>query len=255
MKRLLDWRLLTALLVFAFGMTVASCGEEDEIKPDTEQGTDGSTEGDSENESGENDPSGGGQSTPDYAVDLGLPSGTLWADRNVGAESPEDYGDYFAWGETAPKDIWGWSTYKWCNGDNFSLTKYCPNKTYGFNEFHDGKTILDPEDDAATVNMGSRWRMPTEMEIKELKDNCSWAWVSQNDVFGRKVTGPNGNSIFLPAAGYNTSEEASKYGYYWSNSLGGSNPNDAWYLDFGEEYYGAHYNRRLYGCSVRAVVQ
>lgn len=256
MKRLLDWRLLTALLVFAFGMTVASCGEEDEVKPDTELGTDGSA-GENQGSSEETDNGETDLENPDggVVVDLGLPSGTLWADRNVGADSPEDYGDYFAWGETEPKTTYNWSTYKWCNEDNFSLTKYCTNQTYGFNEFHDGKTILDPEDDAATVNMGSRWRMPTEMEIKELKDNCSWAWVSQNDVFGRKVTGPNGNSIFLPAAGYNTGEDASKYGYYWANSLGGKNPNDAWYLDFGEEYYGAHYNRRLYGCSVRAVVK
>ncbi len=253
MKKL-DLRTLVMLLCVASMTVFASCdnkGNEPD-DPATEQG------GSSEN-------NGGGEETPepetstsgtengyDY-VDLGLPSGTLWADRNVGADSPEDYGDYFAWGEIAPKEEYGWNNYKWCNEDNFSLTKYCTNQTYGFNEFHDGKTILDPEDDAATVNMGSKWRMPTEMEIKELKDNCSWAWVSQNDVIGRKVIGPNGNSIFLPAAGWNTGEDASKYGYYWANSLGGKNPNDAWYLDFGEEYYGAHYNRRLYGCSVRAV--
>ena len=115
--------------------------------------------------------------------------------------------------------------------------------------------IISLEDDAATANWGNAWCMPTEDQIRELDLECTWTTTTQNGVNGFKVTGPNGNSIFLPAAGCNTGEDASKYGYYWANSLGGKNPNDAWYLDFGEEYYSAHYNRRLYGCSVRAVVK
>lgn len=92
-------------------------------------------------------------------IDLGLPSGTLWATMNIGASSPEDYGDYFAWGETAPKDVYDWSTYKWCNGSSNTLTKYCFNSSYGNNGFVDNLTELDPEDDAATVNWGQDWRM------------------------------------------------------------------------------------------------
>ena len=87
-------------------------------------------------------------------VDLGLPSGTLWATCNVGASSPEGYGDYFAWGETEPKDYYDWSTYKWCNGNEVTLTKYCTDSFFGYNGFTDGKTELDPEDDAAYVNWG-----------------------------------------------------------------------------------------------------
>ena len=85
-------------------------------------------------------------------VDLGLPSGTLWATCNVGANAPEEYGDYFAWGETAPKDYYDWSTYKWCKGSYNTMTKYCTNSSYGYNGFTDGKTELDPEDDAAWFN-------------------------------------------------------------------------------------------------------
>ena len=102
---------------------------------------------------------------PEYAVDLGLPSGTLWADRNVGADAPEAYGDYFAWGEVTPKTEYNWSTYKWCNGDAYSQTKYFTSSSYGT---VDGKTTLDLEDDAAYVNMGSEWRMPTNAEQDEL---------------------------------------------------------------------------------------
>ena len=101
-------------------------------------------------------------------VDLGLPSGTLCADRNVGADSPEVYGDYFAWGETTTKSIYDWSTYKWFRGDDNTMTKYCTNSNYGT---VDNKTVLDLEDDAAYVNMGKDWRMPTYDELKELRNN------------------------------------------------------------------------------------
>ena len=152
-------------------------------------------------------------------VDLGLPSGTLWATCNVGANSPEEYGDYFAWGETAPKDVYNWETYKWCNGSSTSITKYCSNSSYGT---VDNKTELESEDDAAYVNWGPSWRMPTREQQRELVDNCSWTWTQQNSVNGYLVTGPNGKSIFLPAAGIRSNESlglVGSYGFYWSRTL------------------------------------
>ena len=155
-------------------------------------------------------------------VDLGLPSGTLWATCNVGASAPEDYGDYFAWGETAPKDYYDWSTYKWCNGSYMTMTKYCTDSSYGYNGFTDGKTELDPEDDAAHVNWGPSWRMPTTEQQRELCEKCSSTWTTLNGVSGRLFTGPNGNTLFLPAAGgrwYESLYDVGSYGYYWSRTL------------------------------------
>jgi hypothetical protein len=136
--------------------------------------------------------------TPEHEyVDLGL--SVKWATCNVGATKPEEYGDYFAWGETTPKDAYDWSTYKWCNGGPSTQTKYCTNSSYGT---VDNKTTLDLSDDAACANWGGSWRMPTRAEQDELRNNCTWTWTTQNGVNGYKVTGTNGNSIFLPAAGY-----------------------------------------------------
>ncbi|MBO5703680.1 MAG: hypothetical protein J6R91_03785 [Bacteroidaceae bacterium] len=193
---------------------------------------------------------------PEYAVDLGLPSGTLWADRNVGADSPEAYGDYFAWGETEPKDYYAWNTYKWCNGSSKTQTKYCNDSSYGT---VDNKTVLDLADDAAYVNMGSEWRMPTFTELDELWDNCTWTWTTQNGVEGYKVTGPNNNSLFLPAAGYrdySSLSSAGSYGSYWSSSLDDkSEPAFAYGLFFGSGGYDWDSGSRYYGRAVRAVVR
>ena len=112
-------------------------------------------------------------------VDLGLPSGTLWATMNVGASSPEDCGYYFAWGETSTKDAYEWSNYIWCNGSENTLTKYCSEKDYGE---VDNRTLLLPEDDAATVNWGAAWRMPTEAQMQELITRCKWTSVKINGV-------------------------------------------------------------------------
>lgn len=189
------------------------------------------------------------------AVDLGLPSGTLWADRNVGADSPEDYGDYFAWGETSPKRTYNWSTYKWRQGSSTTITKYCTKSSYGK---VDNKTVLDLEDDAAYVNMGADWRMPTYDELKELKSKCTWTWTSQKGTKGYRVTGPNGKSIFLPAAGCRwdsyLSHEGS-YGIYWSASLYESDPSYAWILYFNSSNYGTDVSIRYYGRTVRAVAR
>ena len=147
------------------------------------------------------------EAEPEY-VDLGL--SVKWATFNVGASKPEDYGDYFAWGETEPKEVYSWATYKW--GTSSKLTKY--NAT-------DGKTILDSEDDAAYVHWGGKWRMPSKEEVDELTQQCNWIWTTHNNVNGYKVTGPNGNSIFLPAAGYKgagPTYPAGEDGLYWTNT-------------------------------------
>ena len=163
--------------------------------------------------------------------DLGLPSGKLWATCNVGASSPTDYGDYFAWGETEPKSTYNWSTYKYANGDYNKLTKYCNKANYGDNGFTDTFTVLLPEDDAATANWGTGWHLPTKADLEELKDNCTVTWTVQNGVNGRLFTASNGNNIFLPAAGYRDYDElcsVGAYGYYWSSSLNTGDPFCAW---------------------------
>ena len=189
-------------------------------------------------------------------VDLGLPSGLKWATCNIGATTPEEYGDYFAWGEVEPKEYYDWSTYKY-GTDRNQLTKYCNNSSYGKDGFTDSKTVLDPEDDAAAVNWGGAWRMPTIEEQQELVDNCTWTWTTQNGVNGHKVTGPNGNSIFLPAAGYmNYSglDVAGAVGYSWSSSLGTDYPCYACIVYFGLYYvdWGSG-NNRYFGTTVRPV--
>ena len=191
----------------------------------------------------------------DY-VDLGLPSGLLWATCNVGAEAPEDYGDYFAWDETQPKDTYNWSTYQYCNGSKNTLTKYCNNSSYGYNGFTDDLTTLLPEDDAATANWGSNWRMPTKEEWQELYNNTTHTWTTQNGVNGRLFTAANGNSLFLPAAGYRSNSDlfyAGSYGFYWSSSLYTGYPYYAWGFGFGSDNYEMGNSGRYSGQSVRPV--
>ncbi len=193
-------------------------------------------------------------------VDLGLPSGIKWATCNVGANSPEEYGDYFAWGETAPKTTYNWSNYKYCNGTFDTITKYCTNSSYGT---VDGKTTLELTDDAARVNWGGEWRMPTHVEVYELKNtnNCTWEWTTQNGVNGYRVTSKiNGNSIFLPAAGYRGNSINSSYrdshGYYWSSSriVNGFGMNaDFLFFNYDSLDFSG-YNRHI-GQSVRAVCE
>ncbi len=186
-------------------------------------------------------------------VDLGLPSGIKWAAYNVGATKPEEYGGYYAWGETEEKSNYSWSTYKWCKGSSDTMTKYCTNSSYGT---VDNKTVLDPEDDVVHVKWGGDWRMPTKAEQDELRNNCTWTWTTQNGVNGYSVTGPNGNSIFLPATGYRLGADVNdrgNYGYYWSSSLGSSSSGNAYNLDFSGSNYVWNYSSRCYGQSVRPV--
>ena len=188
-------------------------------------------------------------------VDLGLPSGLKWATCNVGASAPEDYGGYYAWGETEEKDNYSWNTYKWCKGSSDTMTKYCTDSSYGT---VDNKTVLDPQDDVAHVKWGDTWRIPNWAEQDELRNNCTWTWTTQNGVNGYKVTGPNGNSIFLPAAGYRYGPEADyrgSHGLYWSSSLSSYDSGCAYYLSFysGRQVWGSYY--RCLGRSVRPVSQ
>ena len=188
-------------------------------------------------------------------VDLGLPSGTLWATCNVGANSPEEYGDYFAWGETEPKDYYNWSTYKWCNGSGVALTKYCTSSSYGNNGFVDNKTELDPEDDAAYVNWGPEWRMPTTEQQRELYEKCSSDWTTVNGVNGLLFTGPNGNTLFLPAAGYRNEEflrSAGSWTLNWSRTLYSDEPSYAYDLDV-DSWTVSWGSNRYFGYTVRAV--
>ena len=190
-------------------------------------------------------------------VDLGL--SVKWATCNVGANKPEGYGDYFAWGETQPKSYYEWSTYKWCNGTYYTLTKYCTNSGYGT---YDGKSTLELADDAARANWGGSWRMPTKEEQDELCDNCNCEWTTQNGVAGYKVTskkeGYTKNSIFLPAAGYrlySSLYNTGRNGCYRSSSLSADSPLDAWYMGFNSDNVDREDSNRDYGFSVRPVCQ
>ena len=197
-------------------------------------------------------PSGNSANGHEY-VDLGL--SVKWATCNVGANSPDEYGDYFAWGETKPKDYYDWSTYKWCNGFYGNLTKYCTDSNYGK---VDNKTVLDLEDDAAHANWGGAWRMPTLEEQQELLNNCTWTWTTQKGVNGYLVTSKkNGNSIFLPAAGYRNISDlyfAGSGGDYWSSSLSTDVSYHAYYLLFGSSDVGWSVSGRPDGQSVRPVL-
>ena len=196
----------------------------------------------------------------DY-VDLGLPSGTLWATCNVGASNPEEYGDCFAWGETTTKGTYGLSTYEYCFGSASTMTKYCTDSYWGK---VDNKTELEPSDDAATANWGADWQMPSYEQFDELFNSSytATAWTTLNGV---KITSKsNGNSIFLPPTGYGDGaglHGAGGDGKYWSRSLDTDNSSRAYYLyfDFSSFYTTGFYtssvsvSTRGFGYSVRPV--
>ena len=187
-------------------------------------------------------------------VDLGLPSGTLWATMNVGANRPEDYGDYFAWGETKPKNNYNLSTYKWCNDGYETLNKYCDDRNYGSVDY---KTELDLSDDAATTNWGQGWRMPTDVQQNELRIECNWTWTIQNGVSGYLVKSKlNGASLFLPVAGSRFGYDfilVGEFGSYWSRTLYNDSPLHAVCLDFKVDFLDWDHEDRSEGKSVRAV--
>jgi len=188
-------------------------------------------------------------------VDLGLPSGTLWAYTNIGANNPEDNGNYYAWGETETKETYDWTTYQYCDGSETTLTKYCYDESYGLDGYTDSLTTLEAADDPASVSWGGNWRMPTQTEMNELLDNCTQVWTTQNGVNGRLFTGPNGNSIFLPAAGGRDGSEPyyAGDGFYWSSSLLTVIPYGAWDLGFNSGSCDMSNANRYFGQSVRPV--
>lgn len=191
------------------------------------------------------------------AVDLGL--SVKWADCNLGAGKPEDYGDYYAWGETETyysslnplkwkegKTGYNWDSYKWSDGQN--VTKYCE---------ADEKTVLEPTDDAVHVQLGGKWRMPTIAEWRELFDKCTWSWTTQNGINGYLVVASNGNSIFLPASGWRNGmghDGLGVHGSYWSSSISSIRWSNALSMSFANSARGAGSScDRSQGQSVRPV--
>ena len=158
-------------------------------------------------------------------VDLGL--SVKWATCNVGATTPEEYGDYFAWGETETKEVYNYETYKYCEGTETTLTKYCHDKKYGANGFVDNKYELELKDDAAHVNWGGKWRMPTADELDDLRYSCTWEWTVQNGVAGllgtSRIEGYTDRTIFFPAAGLIYGDYGCSgtefLGHYWCKSV------------------------------------
>ena len=200
------------------------------------------------------------------AVDLGLPSGTLWANMNKGATNQEELGDYFAWAETEPQDgnKYNWESHKYLkNGVNI-YTKYCNNSDFGYNGFTDNKAVLDSEDDAATANWGNQWRMPTIADFRELIDNTNWEIINNdmNGATGCKFCNKNDESkfIFLPSAGSRSMGELLNYssdamsGHYWSSSLNDEdNLCNTWYLDVRGWGIFLSQSSRISGFSIRPV--
>ena len=187
-------------------------------------------------------------------IDLGLPSGILWAEANIGAETAYDDGNYYAWGETAPKSDYSESAYT--ASGNLLYTKYTPT----------GKTVLEPEDDAAYVNWGSGCRMPTDSEFSELSnsENCTWEWVSVTNSAGettncyKVVSKRNNNVIYLPASGGRSGDRLNYHGsdgYYWSSTLRANDISNAYILYFNSGSHGVDYYYRYYGRSVRPVAE
>ena len=217
----------------------------------------------------------------DY-VDLGLTSGTLWATANVGAKTPQDYGNYYAWGETSTKETYNWRTYKYGSA-GYQLVKYCNCTSMGKDGFTDSKTTLDLSDDAAAANWGGKWRMPTLEQRDELRNECYWVWTeSYNNsnvkgyiVYKAKSSSDKGKEIykgeapslsytlsdahiFLPATGSRYNDDLSRAGscgHYWSSSLDTDSPSSARGIDFSSagvlNYYDDY---RCDGQSVRAVI-
>ncbi len=184
-------------------------------------------------------------------IDLCLPSGTLWAETNVGANTATDDGNYYAWGEVEPKSTYSWDNYKY--GTENNITKY---------KSKDGKTVLDKEDDAAYMNWGSFCRMPTNDEFDELLEtaNCTWEWTDPSDSsvgYCTVTSKKNGKSIILPASGSRLDKDNchGSCGYYMSSTLDPYNDSEYYYLIFSKNTHESTIGRRYPGCPVRPVAK
>ena len=180
-----------------------------------------------------------------HLIDLGLPSGTKWACCNVGASKPEARGVFYAWGETEEKSVYNWDTYLYGSGHNDCV--------------HIGNEISGTKYDVARVKWGAPWRMPTLTEMKELLSNCTRKWTHLNEVNGIRVTGPNGNSVFLPAAGNPALSgnvwDADLRGFYWSGTLYSGYEGEAHNLIFDSREWYCDDLFRFAGFSVRPVAE
>ena len=258
---------LSLLLMLSAAVTGCSIEDNNPVDPidpyDSEEG-------------GVYNPNAGSAPEGVVAVDLDLPSGTLWANMNVGATSPEDYGLYFAWGETTGYTDYAtdgrsfdWASYKWMNEGQSNwrqVNKYqiddwqtegCWYDSDG-NFIGDGKDVLDLEDDAAYAILGGDWRMPTYSEVNELLNYTTEEWKTVNGVKGRRFTSvTNGNSIFLPAAGYRSDKylnDQGTDGYYWLTSLY-NDGNLAYEFYFSSGSTKRSYMDRRVGLTVRPVLR
>lgn len=195
-------------------------------------------------------------------VDLGLPSGLLWATCNVGAENEKAYGDFFAWGETGTKNVYDWTSYKLCRGTLDSISQYCTDMNTGD---VDNLTILTEKDDVATLQWGEQWRMPNIEDVKELIDGCDWTWTKnykRSKLAGSIGTSKtNGKTIFFPATGFYSDENKSaegRYGLYWTASLYATDLatdcNSAYILKCGADNVSWLPDIRFFGEAVRPVV-
>jgi uncharacterized protein (TIGR02145 family) len=185
-------------------------------------------------------------------VDMGL--SVRWGTCNVGAATPEEYGYYFAWGEVETKEYYQLNNYRWAASVSGMILKYCTNSFLGN---VDNKTQLEPEDDAAHVICEDMWRIPTEYEFNELINNCSITWTSSNGVYGLEfVSNKNGNSIFIPAAGYyyDVEKDASYFGYYWTSSLDINDSTKARQFAFNEDGHNLSSSTRYFGQTIRPVL-
>lgn len=193
-------------------------------------------------------------------VDLGL--SVKWATCNIGADKPEEHGEYFSWGETENKRINNWETYTFTEGDKNEISKYCSNSQYGWHELADSLSALEPDDDVAHKKWGGNWRIPTKAEMKELLDNCTWTWTTRNDINGYLVTGKKpgytDRSIFIPVTGtYYDGKifNPHKQGSYWSRDCGTVYPADAYTLELSVREASVGMRSRCESIAVRPVCQ
>ena len=191
-------------------------------------------------------------------VDLGL--SVKWATCNIGADKPEEHGEYFSWGETENKRINNWETYRFTEGDKNEISKYCSNSQYGWHELADSLSALEPDDDVAHKKWGGNWRIPTKAEMKELLDNCTWTWTTRNDINGYLVTGKKpgytDRSIFIPVTGaYDNGKlfGSKDHGHYWSRNCGTLYPADAYTLELSVREASVGMESRCQSLAVRPV--